>query len=111
MEPDPGSAGVGKANICSIIINLSCHASGVVFFLGGRADRFSVPQIMNISLNGEKKTVPDNITVMGLLEFLNIQHQRVAVELNMQIVKKDKYSVTSVREGDSLEVVSFMGGG
>ncbi|HET7318998.1 MAG TPA: sulfur carrier protein ThiS [Nitrospirota bacterium] len=66
---------------------------------------------MNISLNGEKKTVPDNITVMGLLEFLNIQHQRVAVELNMQIVKKDKYSVTSVREGDSLEVVSFMGGG
>ncbi|HEX9113679.1 MAG TPA: sulfur carrier protein ThiS [Nitrospirota bacterium] len=66
---------------------------------------------MNISLNGEKKTVPDNITVMGLLEFLNIQHQRVAVELNMQIVKKDKYSVISVREGDSLEVVSFMGGG
>ncbi|HSB34075.1 MAG TPA: sulfur carrier protein ThiS [Nitrospirota bacterium] len=66
---------------------------------------------MNISLNGEKKTVPDNITVMGLLEFLNIQHQRVAVELNMQIVKKDKYSVISVREGDRLEVVSFMGGG
>jgi sulfur carrier protein len=66
---------------------------------------------MNISLNGEKKTVPDNITVIGLLEFLNIQHQRVAVELNMKIVKKDKYGVTSIREGDSLEVVSFMGGG
>lgn len=66
---------------------------------------------MNISLNGEKKIVPDNITVIGLLEFLNIQHQRVAVELNMEIVKKDKYGATSIKEGDSLEVVSFMGGG
>lgn len=76
-----------------------------------QADRFSMTQIMNISLNGEKKTVPDNITVTGLLEFLNIRHQRVAVELNMEIVKKDKYSATSIKEGDSLEVVSFMGGG
>lgn len=66
---------------------------------------------MNITLNGEKKQVPDSITVVGLLEFLNIQHQRVAVELNMEIVKKDKYNATWIREGDSLEVVSFMGGG
>lgn len=66
---------------------------------------------MDIILNGEKKQVPDNITIVGLLEFLKIQRQRVAVELNREIVKKDKYGETAIREGDSLEVVSFMAGG
>ena len=66
---------------------------------------------MNITLNGEKKEVLDIITVFGLLELLNIQHQRVAVELNREIVKKDKYDTTAIKEGDSLEVVSFMAGG
>ena len=67
--------------------------------------------IMNITLNGENKEVPDNITVAGLLMHLNIQHQRVAVELNENIVKKDSYTRTSIRHGDLLEIVSFMGGG
>ncbi len=66
---------------------------------------------MTITLNGEKKEVHDGITVHGLLEFLKIQHQRVAVELNMEIVKKDLYGTTAIKEGDCLEVVSFMAGG
>jgi len=66
---------------------------------------------MNITLNGEKKQVPDAITVLGLLEFLQVQHQRVAVERNEELVKKTAYAETLVREGDQLEVVSFMGGG
>ncbi len=66
---------------------------------------------MHITLNGEKKQVPDGLTVTGLLDFLNIRHQRVAVELNEAIVKKDLYAEAVIREGDSLEVVSFMGGG
>jgi len=66
---------------------------------------------MTITLNGEQKQVPERITILGLLEFLKIQHQRVAVELNETIVKKDRYESTAVHEGDTLEVVSFMGGG
>ena len=66
---------------------------------------------MNITLNGEIKTVHDNITVLGLLELLQIQHQRVAVELNESIVKKNNYGSTAIKDGDILEVVSFMGGG
>ncbi len=66
---------------------------------------------MNITLNGEKKNVPDSVTVLGLLEFLKIQHQRVAIELNETIVKKDRYALMTLKEGDTLEVVSFMGGG
>jgi sulfur carrier protein len=66
---------------------------------------------MQIFLNGENKIVPDNVTVRGLLEYLHIQQQRVAVEVNESIVKKDGYDSTVIKEGDSLEVVSFMGGG
>jgi sulfur carrier protein len=66
---------------------------------------------MLITLNGEKKDVPDGITVIGLLEHLNIQHQRVAVERNEEIVKKAAYAETVLKDGDALEVVSFMGGG
>lgn len=66
---------------------------------------------MKVTLNGEKRDIPDSATVLGLLEFLNIQHQRVAVELNLEIVKKDRYAMTPINEGDSLEVVSFMQGG
>ena len=66
---------------------------------------------MMITLNGEKKTVPDGITVVGLLEFLKVQQERVAVELNLEIVKKDKFGTTAIKEDDNLEVVSFMQGG
>jgi thiamine biosynthesis protein ThiS len=66
---------------------------------------------MTIILNGQKKVIPDGITVLGLLEHLNIQQQRVAVERNEEIVKKALYAETVIGEGDSLEVVSFMGGG
>ncbi len=68
-------------------------------------------RVMDITLNGEKKIVPDDITVSGLLDFLKIQRQRVAVELNEMIVKKDRYDTTVLKQGDFLEVVSFMGGG
>jgi sulfur carrier protein len=66
---------------------------------------------MIITVNGEKKEVLDGITVLGLLDLLKIQQQRVAVELNTEIVKKDTYVATTIKEGDSLEVVSFMAGG
>ena len=66
---------------------------------------------MIITLNGEKKTVPDGITVVGLLEFLKVQQERVAVELNLEVIKKDKFGTTAIKEDDNLEVVNFMQGG
>ncbi len=66
---------------------------------------------MTITMNGQKREVPDRITVLGLLAHLGVQQQRVAVERNEEIVKKALYAETILAEGDSLEVVSFMGGG
>ncbi len=66
---------------------------------------------MLITLNGEKRDVPDGLTVRGLLEHLAIQGEKVAVELNLEIVRKATYDSTALKDGDSLEVVSFMAGG
>ncbi len=66
---------------------------------------------MNITLNGEKRDVPDGLTVRGLLTHLKIQAEKVAVERNLELVKKAAYEATMLQEGDSLEVVSFMAGG
>jgi sulfur carrier protein len=66
---------------------------------------------MNITLNGEKKEAPEGLTVLGLLQHLKIQPERVAVELNLNVVKKSDYAAAQVKDGDSVEVVSFMAGG
>jgi thiamine biosynthesis protein ThiS len=66
---------------------------------------------MTIILNGEKKDVPGGITVRGLLEHLDIKPERVAVEINEEIVRKATYADMPVKEGDRVEVVQFMGGG
>ena len=66
---------------------------------------------MVIHLNGEKKQVPDGLSVRSLLEHLEIKPERVAVEINEEIVHKATYGAVTVREGDRVEVVQFMGGG
>ena len=66
---------------------------------------------MQIVLNGEKKDIPGGLTVKGLLEHLDIKPERVAVEINEEIVRKTTYAETVVKEGDHVEVVQFMGGG
>jgi thiamine biosynthesis protein ThiS len=106
LEPDPGSAGVGKANRVPSLIALPAASLDAAFFIEPSESRR-----MNITLNGEKRAVPDSLTVLGLLEHLNIQTEKVAVERNLEIVKKAAYDATVLREGDILEVVSFMAGG
>jgi thiamine biosynthesis protein ThiS len=66
---------------------------------------------MNITLNGEARTVPDGLTVAGLLRHLGIQPERVAVEINLDIVRKASYTERYMSDGDNVEVVQFMGGG
>ncbi len=66
---------------------------------------------MIITLNGQKKDVPAGLTVKALLEHLEITPERVAVEINEEIVRKATYSDHPVNEGDRVEVVQFMGGG
>ena len=66
---------------------------------------------MTITLNGEPFIVPGPLTITNLLARLEIDPRRVAVERNLQIVKRATYDTTEIAEGDRLELVNFVGGG
>lgn len=66
---------------------------------------------MEITLNGEVKESRDDLTVAALLAELGVQKERVAVELNLDIVPKERFADTVLKNGDRVEVVSFLGGG
>ena len=66
---------------------------------------------MTILLNGESFQTEGPLSVRRLLEGLDIDPRRVAVEHNRSVIKTAAYGITVVREGDEVEVVNFVGGG
>ena len=66
---------------------------------------------MRVVINGTERAVPDGLTVATLVEHLGMKSDRVAVELNREIVPRGKWKETSVGENDRLEIVHFVGGG
>ena len=66
---------------------------------------------MNIIVNGEPRDVSDGTTVAGLLDELGIERTRVAVEVGLDIVPKNRYAEHALQAGDRVEIVHFVGGG
>ncbi|MGD9562756.1 MAG: sulfur carrier protein ThiS [Pyrinomonadaceae bacterium] len=66
---------------------------------------------MNVVINGEEKDVPNGFSLDKLLEFFDFPSQRVAVELNRNVVRRNDWKTTTVQESDRIEVVHFVGGG
>jgi len=66
---------------------------------------------MTIYLNGERKTVDATLTVVELLGKLGLGDQRVAVEINREIVPKSAHALHRLRDQDRVEVVRAIGGG
>jgi sulfur carrier protein len=69
---------------------------------------------MKLQINGEVRdfnapSIP--FTLAALVEVLGMKSDRVAVELNREIVPRDRWSSTHLADGDRLEVVHFVGGG
>ena len=66
---------------------------------------------LRVRVNGEELLLPRGASVTALLERLKISTPRVAVERNREILSKSSYPTTLLEEGDSFEVVEFVGGG
>ena len=66
---------------------------------------------MTIQLNGERFDVRGPVTISALLDLLDIDARRVAVEHNRVVVKRDSYGRITVNDRDEVEVVNFVGGG
>ena len=66
---------------------------------------------MKLQVNGEEHSCAGASTLAALIEQLGMRADRVAVELNREIVARERWSATELREGDRLEIVHFVGGG
>jgi thiamine biosynthesis protein ThiS len=66
---------------------------------------------IEIVLNGERRSTQDGETVLGLLEELQIDPERVAIELDRRILKRPLWAGTALRPGAEIEIVQFVGGG
>ncbi|HZS10910.1 MAG TPA: sulfur carrier protein ThiS [Nitrospirales bacterium] len=66
---------------------------------------------MRLQVNGEARTMPSGATVAQLLQDLNIGLERVAVELNLEILDKADFDRRVLTDGDRVEIISFIGGG
>jgi thiazole synthase len=64
-----------------------------------------------VTVNGKQRQVPDGVSLFELLERLDVQPNRVVVEHNRQIRRKEDFKGTQVHAGDELELVYFVGGG
>ncbi len=66
---------------------------------------------MRITVNGNIQELPDAATVAQLLDRLKARRDAIAVEVNREIVPRARHAEQSLRDGDVVEVVTFVGGG
>ena len=66
---------------------------------------------MKLQINGEERDFPGPLTLAALVESLGMKADRVAVELNLEIVPRAQWEGIQLKDGDKLEIVHFVGGG
>jgi sulfur carrier protein len=66
---------------------------------------------VNLVINGATRVVPERVTIEGLLRTLELGAARVAVEVNGQVVPRREHGGTTLKDGDRVEIVQFVGGG
>lgn len=77
---------------------------------GSRRDDI-VPHTVTVMVNDETRALPDGATVADLVATLGLGARRIAVEVNRMVVPRAEYPRTTLREGDAVEVIHFVGGG
>lgn len=66
---------------------------------------------MQIKVNGEMREIPQDSSMLDLIRSLGLEERVMASALNMEIVKQDAWSQALLKEGDTIELLDFVGGG
>jgi len=66
---------------------------------------------LRIYVNGEQHDLPDNLSLAELLVRLEIPSNRVAIELNKTVIRRQEWDLTRLHDKDRVEIVHFVGGG
>ena len=67
--------------------------------------------VIHLQVNGEARVSRNGATVADLLHELELKAERVAVELNLEILDRAAFAQRSLKDGDRVEIMSFIGGG
>jgi sulfur carrier protein len=70
-----------------------------------------VQNMIQIHVNGEARSWRGGATIADLLQDLDIRTERVAVELNLEILDRATFDQRPLKDGDRVEIMSFIGGG
>ncbi|MFP4698092.1 MAG: sulfur carrier protein ThiS [Eubacteriales bacterium] len=62
-------------------------------------------------VNGKEMSFDNKVTILELIEKFNLNSNKVVVEVNYEIIEKDKYSQYMLNEEDRIEIISLVGGG
>jgi thiamine biosynthesis protein ThiS len=71
----------------------------------------SAARLLRLTVNGEPREVPGPATLLDLLAHLGLDPRTVVVERNREIVRRPRLGDTAVADGDTIELVHFVGGG
>jgi thiamine biosynthesis protein ThiS len=66
---------------------------------------------VKITLNGEEKQLAGKMSVENLVAELQLDTRKIAIERNLHIVPRSAYDSTVINDGDTIEIVHFIGGG
>jgi thiamine biosynthesis protein ThiS len=66
---------------------------------------------ITVTINGEQKTINQNITISDLLASYDVEPKMVVVELNAEIISRDQFSNTVIAQNSNIEIVQMMAGG
>ncbi|RMF97011.1 MAG: sulfur carrier protein ThiS [Candidatus Schekmanbacteria bacterium] len=66
---------------------------------------------MKIKVNGKEKELEEEITIKKLIDLLGLADRPLAVELNKEVVKKENHNSVRLKDGDTVEIIHFVGGG
>ena len=69
------------------------------------------PDQIEVSVNGDPRRLPADLSLTGVLDHLGLDPRKVAVERNLEIAPRSAYDAIRIKAGDRLEIVHFVGGG
>lgn len=64
-----------------------------------------------VTVNGERRSFPVHTTLLDVVKLLNLEPERVAIEYNRAILKRELWSSTAIDHNAEIEIVQFVGGG
>jgi thiamine biosynthesis protein ThiS len=71
----------------------------------------TITETVAVRVNGEPKVVPAGLTIVALLREIGIDPTKVAVERNLEIMPRSTLDSVRIEDGDTFEIVHFVGGG